>query len=229
MFRITIDITELLKIAIPTVLGLLVLYFQMARNRRMQAEGTFFNLLNSIRSMVANTEGRVVKVVKSTFENRIDYEFKGINYFTEANKELQKRLSEALGNAILDQAISTQVKDKQSIEAMHQLAKDTYNVFFKEHLPELAHYYRFTFNVLNFVHTHPDINKKKKIQYIKFIQSQMSDSELQLLYYNGIGQHGSKYYDLIERYNFLENIATSGNKGFIESLEYFYPKSKFRL
>ncbi|MGE0567521.1 MAG: putative phage abortive infection protein [Bacteroidia bacterium] len=60
-------------------------------------------------------------------------------------------------------------------------------------------------------------------------QSQMSDSELQLLFYNGVGKHGKKYYDLIEEYNFLENITTSGNKGMIEFLENFYPKSSFRL
>lgn len=224
-----IDITEFVKIAIPVALAVIVLWIQMGRNRKMQAESTFFNLLNSIRNLVSNTEGEISSERKMTYDNVEKRKAKGISYFSEANKELQKRLILALGNSFLEGTISQQIKDIEGIKAAHRNAKEVYDKFFEDHIVELAHYYRFTYNVLNFVHMHPDISRAKKVQYIKFVQSQMSDSELQLLFYNGIGKHGSKYYAIIEKYNFLENITTSGNKGMIDFLENFYPKSTFRL
>lgn len=227
--RFVIDLTEVAKIAIPSFIAFYVLWRQLIRNRQMQAEGTFFSLLNSIRSLVANTEGNITPTKSDTYSMFSDNKGKGVEYFSKANNELQNRLMTALGGKMVDLAISANKKDDKGVREIHQMAKDTYNTFFKDHIAELAHYYRFTFNVITFVDTHPDIPKRKKKQYIKFIQSQMSDSELQLLYYNGIGQHGKKYYDLIEKYNFLENITTSGNKGMIEFLENFYPKSSFRL
>jgi oligoribonuclease (3'-5' exoribonuclease) len=225
------DLTEVLKATLPTlisiVVALIVLYRQLKRNREMQAEGTFFNLLNSIRGLVANTEGKIAKPTSANvFDNNPHHEYSGVKYFYEANRELQERLEAGLGRTILDGAINQHVKDTKGMLAAHKMAIDTYNKFFEDHLPELAQYYRFTFNVLNFVRTHTDIPKKKKIQYINFVQSHMADSELQLLYYNGIGKHGKKYYDLIEEYNFLQNISVSG---IIDFLEDFYPKSTFRL
>lgn len=225
------DLTKVLVATLPTVISiivaLIVLYRQLKRNREMQAEGTFFSLLASIRSLVANTEGKIAKPTSANiFDDNPHHEYRGVKYFYEANKELQDRLGAALGGKILDSSISQHVKEIKGIEAIHKMAIDTYDNFFKDHLPELAQYYRFTYNVLNFVHTHSDIPKKKKFQYINFIQSHMADSELQLLYYNGIGKHGKKYYDLIEKYNFLQNMSVSG---LVDFLENFYPKSNFRL
>ncbi len=224
-----VDLTEVVKIAIPSLIAFYVLWRQLNRNREMQAESTFFNLLNSIRSLVANTEGKIVSIKKETYTTLVENKGKGIEYFFKVNNELQNRLLTAMGDKLIEGSINSTVKDAESIRAAHQIAVNTYNSFFRDHITELAHYYRFTYNVFTFIDTHPDMPSGKKKQYVKFIQSQMSDSELQLLFFNGIGQHGKKYYDLIEKYNFLENITTSGNNGMIEFLQEFYPASSFRL
>lgn len=232
-YNVSVNLTEVAKAVVPSfitvVLGIIVLRTQLKHNRKVQAEGTFFNLLNSIRNMVANTKGKITSVSKTTFGNKTNEDHSGVTYFSEANKELQARLSNGLSEAMVYGTFNmTGVKESKDIEVSHQMAKDIYNGFYKDHVPELAHYYRFTFNVLNFIDSNPDIPENKKIQYANFIQSQMSDSELQLLYYNGIGVYGKKYYDLMEKYNFLQNMDASGGKGFIEFLKNFYPKTKFR-
>ena len=199
---------------------------QVALNLEMQAEATFFNLLNSIRSLVANTKGNVKDASKMTYDNQINNFFSGNEYYNKANKELQDRMMKALGDAMLRSIASTTVKDEKTIKAHHDLAKETYNKFFEEHLPELSHYFRFTFNVLNFVATHTYISAENKVRYINFVQSQMSDAELQLIYFNGVGKHGQKFYKLIEDYNFLQNMSYNDT---IEFLDEFYPNSTFRL
>ena len=218
------------KIVVPTTAGAIVLWFQLQRNKRQQAEGTFFNLLNSIRSLVENTKGNISPLKNSDiiFED-IDIEtYKGLDYFYHANQELHDRLMKRLGETMVYEFTSTKAPSEEDRKKAHQAARDAFNKFFEDHLPELSHYFRFTYNVISFVDTHENILPEKKKQYVNFIQAQMSDSELQLLYYNGIGKHGKKFYDLIEKYNFLQNIDTSKNKGLIDFLDKFYPNSSFR-
>ncbi len=201
---------------------------QAAQQRQIQAEGTFFNLLNSIRSMVANTEGEIIPKKTDTYSNTEKTKASGVQYFSAASKEIKNRVTAALSSYLIFEVTNNKQLSAEQKKEAHDLAVKTYNDFFKDHSPELAHYFRFTFNVLNFVNTHPDIPKEKKDQYINFVQSQMSDSELLLVYFNGTGEHGEKYYELIEEYDLLQNMNTSLNKGVIELLDDFYPKSSFR-
>lgn len=206
----------------------LTLKEQAAQQRAIQAEAIFFNLLNSIRSLVASTEGDVLSQQIDTYSNRIKKRGTGSNYYFLANYELQQRVWAAISKYLVFDVAQMRKLTKEEVIEAHERASQVYNVFFKEHSAELAHYFRFTFNVLNFVDTNADLTQLKKEQYVKFLQSQMSDSELQLLYFNGIGEHGKKYYDLMEKYDFLQNLNTTTNKGTIELLENFYPKSSFR-
>lgn len=199
---------------------------QAKQQREVQAEGTFFNLLNSIRSLVSNTEGEITPTKERVFDNVHKSKYGGLNYFSQASKELQKRITSSLSNDIIYAMTSNFGVNTDEI---NRKVKETYNVFFQLHSPELAHYFRFTFNVLTFVDSNPDIPEEKKIKYINFVQSQMSDSELQLLFYNGMGEFGKKYYVLIEKYDFLQNMNTSQNKGVVELLKDAYPNSSFRL
>jgi hypothetical protein len=212
---------ESLKIIVPVVAAIIVLAVQLQYNRQTLAEGTFFNLLNSIRSMVSNTIGNVVSKDATT-------QYHGVDYFNKASKELINRQHEALGSAILEGVINIKEKDEATVAALHKRAIDTYDAFFEKHVPELSHYFRFTYNVIKFVDKHKYITEDKKKEYIKFIQAQMTDGELQLIYFNGVGRHGANYYDMIEKYNFLQNMDTSKSKGIVESLYRFYPKSDFR-
>ncbi|PTB90929.1 hypothetical protein C9994_16455, partial [Marivirga lumbricoides] len=64
--------------------------------------------------------------------------------------------------------------------------------------------------------------------YINLIQAQMSTYELGLIFYNALSTHGSKMYEWLEDYHFLENID---KKGLLSPLLHtkFYPKTSFKF
>lgn len=50
-----------------------------------------------------------------------------------------------------------------------------------------------------------DIENKK--MYVNIIQSQLSNSELYILFYNGISRYGKKkMFPLLEKYGVIENV-----------------------
>ena len=101
-----------------------------------------------------------------------------------------------------------------------ELAEKAYNDFQYNYKAQLWQYFRFIFNVMKFVHQSKIGNKKF---YMNFVQSQMSQNELILWFYNGISGGGKKFYELTLIYNdFLQNLDTDelyNPKTFVK----FYP------
>lgn len=65
--------------------------------------------------------------------------------------------------------------------------------------------------------------------YIDIIQSQLSNSELYILFYNGISRYGKKrMYPLLEKYGILENVIYSDFEYFYRHQTLFYPKTSFK-
>lgn len=187
--------------------------------KHQQFENIFFDLLENLRNIVNNTEHGTIG---------IDY-CKGHTFFLVANKKLY--------NAINDSLREKDTRDKLGayqgsndisgiLELNRICAKKAYDSFFDVYISQLGHYFRFLFNLLKFVEERSDI--KNKDFYINFIQAQMSSDELALTFYNGIGKYGKKFYDLIEKYNFLQNLDLSRivNPNIHHK---FYPNSKFRF
>lgn len=224
MIQFSIDLTPFITAIISVLVSLSVLVFTLERNKKLQAETAFFNLLTGIRNLVINTKGSVTVKNSSIISG-----LQGNDYLYAANLELQSRLSSGFAK-MFDSDISLDDKKKQHSPSDYQnKAKEIYDSFYKQHVKELGHYFRFTYNVINFVHNNKNISKEKKQEYINFIQAQMNNSELQLIYFNAIGQYGQKYHLLIEEYNFLENLDTTEHFGIFEQLSGLYPKSKQRV
>ena len=89
-------------------------------------------------------------------------------------------------------------------------------LFFQKYHYAFGHYFRHLYNIIKFVHQYQDTHKqtlmpearrlfiKETNRYVQFIQAQMSSYELMLLYYNAFCFKRS--YELLVRYNFLENL-----------------------
>jgi len=224
MIQFTIDITPVITAVITVLMSVFVLIFTLDRNKKLQAETSFFQLLNGIRTLVINTKGTVTGKKAANISG-----LQGNDYFYAANIELQNRIGDVL-TKMMDNDVSLNGNGKKNTSAdYHYQAQTIYNEFYKQHVKELGHYFRFTYNVINFVHNNKNISKEKKQEYINFIQAQMNNSELQLIYFNAIGQYGQKYHYLIEEYNFLENLDTTEHYGIFEELSGLYPKSKHRV
>lgn len=98
--------------------------------------------------------------------------------------------------------ISTSSERKKSLIA--------YNYLFNKHINLLGHYFRHLYNILEFVEKYAndksDERKKEIInKYSQFIQAQLSNSELALLFYNGL--KFDNMYQKICDFNLIENLA----------------------
>jgi len=81
---------------------------------------------------------------------------------------------------------------------------ESYKEFFRKYNTEIGHYFRFLYNIVNYVDK-SDIDKRHF--YVKILRAQLSNAEVAMLYYNGISPYGAiKLKPLIERYGLLKNL-----------------------
>ncbi|MFJ5537361.1 putative phage abortive infection protein [Vreelandella titanicae] len=101
------------------------------------------------------------------------------------------------------------------------LISNAYKAFWRVHQTELAHYFRYLFNVIKFI----DESNFSDGPYIKLIRAQLSDSELFILFYNSQTEQGKKFVEYIEKYSLFDNMPTlkllnKSHKGLIGSKAY---------
>jgi hypothetical protein len=84
------------------------------------------------------------------------------------------------------------------------LISRAYKSFWRVHQTELAHYFRYLFNVIKFI----DESNFSDGPYIKLIRAQLSDSELFILFYNSQTDQGRKFVEYIEKYSLFDNMPT---------------------
>jgi hypothetical protein len=83
---------------------------------------------------------------------------------------------------------------------IHEAYRSTYN----NRQGDLGHYFRNLYNLVKFVHTAEVSNKKF---YANLVRAQLSNQELQMLFYNCLSPNGSeKFKPLIEEYALLKNL-----------------------
>lgn len=83
-------------------------------------------------------------------------------------------------------------------------ADKAYNDFWLQHQPELAHYFRFLFNLFRFVY---ESESNKKDLYAKLVRAQLSNQELALLFYNCLSPQGANFIKYAEEYVLFDNLV----------------------
>ena len=97
----------------------------------------------------------------------------------------------------------------------------------------LSYYFRYLYNLINFVMDYWQEDLGQIHKYLNFVQAQMSDAELCLLFYNCISRDAkdSKYnytfFSKINDLNFLQNISQEWLIS--KSNHVIYDKTKFRF
>ena len=193
---------------------------------RTRFEGTFFNML----SMYYNVRSEADKQIKQFSK----YSSKNMGEFYAEFKEYYKqRLSE---NSDFTDAMNQLDKDKiletQYKTAIFELG-ELYDQYIKYQGCNAGFYFRYIHNLISFVLNHWEGEDKDIHMYLNFIQAQMSDDELALVFYDCISNKGQDkkhkytFKQNLDHYSFLENISEST---LINRNHYkIFPKTVFRF
>jgi len=83
-------------------------------------------------------------------------------------------------------------------------ANKAYYNFWRQHQSELAHYFRFLFNLFKYIHESESDNKEA---YAKLVRAQLSNQELALLFYNCLSPQGEKFMVYAKAYSLFDNMT----------------------
>lgn len=170
-------------------------------------ESTFFNLLSMLYQVRENVNKEValcsndkIKTIKEFYNGfKVYYEGKAS---TREFIEVERILAQ------------DQISSVERECAEHYLGR-MYEDYISETACNVGYYYRYVFNMINFVIAQWENTDKGRDyihNYLNFIQAQMSDEELALIFYDVISHYGldknftHKFKEVLDTYGFLENI-----------------------
>jgi len=172
-------------------------------------EGTFFNLLSMLYQVRENVNREIASASGGKFHTLNDF-YDGFKHFyavetsrSEEGEEIEKYLSLPRLNS---------VENEQVENYLGQL----YERYLKEESCSIGYYFRYIFNVINFVISQWENTGDSKAsihKYLNFLQAQMSNEELALIFYDVISRYGldsnyrHSFKETIDTYGFLENIS----------------------
>ncbi len=96
------------------------------------------------------------------------------------------------------------INSEQNNLSEKEKADKAYEQFWQKHQSELAHYYRFLFNIFRFIY---ESESDKKQLYSKLVRAQLSNQELALLFYNCLSPQGANFLKYAEEYALFDNLV----------------------
>ena len=176
---------------------------EMELSYKQQFEASFFSLLQNHRSILLSLAYDKVK---------------GNDFMNKVSEELQVRLMDREYD--LDSITYENRFHEEDIVC--SIYEQVYNIYGSQ----LGNYFRNLYHILSYVE-HSSVKDKK--QYIDLVQGQLSNSELFVLFYDGLSRYGKKrMYPLLESYGLLENVNYSDFDYFARHQGIFYPMTKFK-
>lgn len=184
-------------------------------NNIRQFESLFLQLLNfhqNLKDAISTNVELLSPTVKKYREENEEDGVDGIGFFDD-----------------FCEAISLECEDIHAASIEQQLR--IFMKYFRVHVSDIGHYFRNLFHLVRYVDETELIADDKRKFYIRLIRSQLTNSELICLGYNGLTSNGTKFKPLIEKYALLENIDFELLIGFDytpriynpEQLVHFYP------
>lgn len=213
---------------------LVFLTFEQQRRQFINAqyESSFFHLLSHLENIINNMSGIISddyntsypvngrKYINSLVKEYSEYYNGYVNRVKSSNNKFNS-LEPVL---VMDQLSLNRKFDKKLFQ---ELVSKVYKDFFTTNASILGHYFRFVYNIINYIDNSP-LRLERKQLYINLIQAQMSNDELALILLNGLGKYGhEKFYPLLEDYNFLSNIGKNTIPN-LRLLSLLYPKTSFK-
>lgn len=193
---------------------------------RTRFEGTFFNIL----TMLYNVRTEVNKQIKASLKDTeadMGSFYHGFKKYYLAQMRDNKSFCQSMNLFKQDKITNTQYET-----AVLDLGK-CYDDYVQEQGCNAGFYFRYIHNLVSFVIEHWEKKPQDIHKYLNFIQAQLSDEELALIFYDSISNHGldkQKKYTFkknLDNNSFLENISC---KMLLERVHYkIFPHTKFRF
>lgn len=156
---------------------------------RQNFETTFFQMLT----------------LHNTIVNSIDLEWRNRKPTT-TDAALGNLTRHAVGRDCFKQFFANYKEYYNEIQEQdeRQRLQSAYDKFWKWRQQDLAHYYRYLYNVLRFVYDYQGIDDK--LRYVKLLRAQLSDYELLMLFYTALNKNGRNYWIYIHEYEIFDNL-----------------------
>jgi hypothetical protein len=103
--------------------------------------------------------------------------------------------------------------------------EELYDYFYQFRRNDIGQYFRWIYYTLYFIHKNSNVDR---LFYAKLLRARLSDGEIALIAYNGIGQFGERLMSLIEEYAFLNNIDEDDEAIRVDILRDIYKDSAFQ-
>ncbi len=242
--------------------GIILIYATFQEQKKLyikqKFESSFFNMLNIYHDIVNNTkvgemDGRrffsyILGKLKDGIvdQNTLSKLIEGDvnNLISDDPKNSRIKIIDSLKDHHFKQGVNEksifEIEEMDKINSSrsqkNELRKDQVNIIYegiyKDYQSELGYYFRYIFNIFNFV-----IKERKKYDddkfYINLIQAQMSNDELGLLFYNALSKNARtskgeyRFFNWLDEYDFFQNIDEKSL--FHPSHCEYYPKNKIKF
>ncbi|RDL28605.1 hypothetical protein DA099_12765 [Photobacterium damselae] len=111
----------------------------------------------------------------------------------------------------LSNKISLASSDKLSSIDNSKVLVQCYYDCYDENRESLSSYFRSLYRLFNIIDSAVHLNDQEKIFYAKIIRGQISDYELNIIYYNSKSHYGEKFQRYILNYNLLKHLPLTCN------------------
>ncbi len=163
-------------------------------------DGVFFQMLKLHNDMLSSME--------SDIELKVGHDF----YKWETNRSSPEvKENEKLGRGreifrVIYGALKYNHSEIQKGESTQEYLDRIYEPTFQQCQSHLGHYFRYLYNIFQFIDK-ADIKNKRKLFYGKLVRAQLSNHELAVLYYNCLSHLGNqKFKPLAEEYRLFKNL-----------------------
>ena len=192
---------------------------------RTRFEGTFFNLLSMYYNVRAEGDKQISQFSKCGSNNMSEFYVKFKEYYSEAlnsNNDFSSAMKALEEKDIQETKFQT---------ALYDL--NLYDEYVKKQGCNAGFYFRYVHNMVSFVLNHWNGKLDEIHTYLNFIQAEMSDEELGLLFYDSISNKGQdknhqyRFKQNLDDNSFLENIS---EQTLLSRTHYkLFPKTNFRF
>lgn len=175
---------------------------------RTRFEGTFFNML----SMFNNVRSESLKQIQmstSMREGNLKTFYEGFRSYYRKKIEDNSDFADSMKVFSKNKATRTELET-----AIYDLG-NTFDEYVREAGYNPSFFFRYTHNMVDFVISHWKDDRHDMHVYLNFIQAQMTDEELALLFYDSISDKGLdknkqfSFKENLDKTSFLENIPSN--------------------
>ena len=173
---------------------------------RARFEGTFFNMLSMYYNVRSETDKRISIVSEGKYNSLNEFYIGFKDFYNEQvlkTKDFANAMQSFEKDMIMESEYQTAVSDLGYI----------YDRYVDNQNGKVGFYFRYIHNLISFVLKHWKNSNEDVHTYLNFIQAQMSDEELALVFYDCISQGGLDkgrkftFKQNLDKYSFLENIS----------------------